>query len=149
MYKLIDHINSDGAILHVSLADNHNARLKVQIIVVKERVRSIEQSLPYVMCRALFIACILYFVSRSKLICKLDPGYKEFLTNKGKLLVKQDRALYGLYEAGLMWYRNLRGKLQAIGYECNEYDKSVFNKHDENEIQITVGIHVDCRNPLH
>ena len=35
MYKLIDHINSDEALLHVSPVDNHNARIEAQIEVVK------------------------------------------------------------------------------------------------------------------
>ena len=89
------------------------------------------------------VVYIIIEADMSKLICKLDPGYEEFLTNKGELLVKLDRALYGLCLAGLIWYRNLCGKLEAIGYECNEYDKYVFNKQDENGIQITVGVHVD------
>ena len=50
----------------------------------------------------------------AKLLCQLDPSYKNFLTNKGEVLVKLDRALYGLCEAGLKWYNNINGALEEI-----------------------------------
>ena len=59
----------------------------------------------------------------AKLLCRLDPAYKDFLTNKGEVLVKLGRALYGLCEAGLKWYNNITSALEEIGYTRNEYEK--------------------------
>ena len=42
-----------------------------------------------------------------------------------------------------MWYRNIRGALEEIGFEQNPYDKCVFNKLDKDGVQVTVAIHVD------
>jgi hypothetical protein len=79
----------------------------------------------------------------TKLLCEQDPTYKDFVTDKGEVVVQLDRALYGICEAGLMWYRNISSALFKLGYTCNEYDQCVFNKYDENGIQITIGLHVD------
>ena len=79
----------------------------------------------------------------TKLMCQLDPTYKDYLSNKGEVIVQLDRALYGICEAGLMWYKNISAALLAIGYVQNEYDQCVFNKVDPDGIQISIGIHVD------
>ena len=72
----------------------------------------------------------------TKLLCQLDPTYKDYLTNKGEVIVQLDRALYGICEAGLMRYKNISATLLAIGYVQNEYDQCVFNKVDPEGIQI-------------
>ena len=61
----------------------------------------------------------------------------------GATIVQLDRALYGICEAGLMWYKNISTTLLVIGYVPNEYDQCVFNKVDTEGIQICIGIHVD------
>ena len=67
-----------------------------------------------------------------KLLCQLDPSYRDFLMRNGEVVVELDRALYGLCEAGIMWYKNIRSALESIGYRRNNYDPCVFNKIDDS-----------------
>ena len=66
--KLLPYTNSEEIVVETSPPDNHDSHVEVQIKVIKERVRSIEHSLPYVKCRKLLIACVLYCVSRMNFV---------------------------------------------------------------------------------
>ena len=61
----------------------------------------------------------------TKLMCQLDPSYRAYITDKVKVIVELDHALYGICEAGLMWYKNIKGKLLTIEYFESEYDQCV------------------------
>ena len=52
------------------------------------------------------------------------------------------RAIYGMLEASLLWYRKFRGDLVKIGFEFNPYDPCVANRIVNNK-QHTVRFHVD------
>ena len=66
--KFLSYIKSEEIVVEISPPDNHNSHVEVQIKVIKERVRSTEHSLPYVMCMKLFIVCVLCYVSRMNFV---------------------------------------------------------------------------------
>jgi hypothetical protein len=59
------------------------------------------------------------------------------------LYVKLQKALYGLMQASLLFYRKLRKELEGYGFEINPYDPCVANKMTDAEKQLTVVWHVD------
>ena len=66
------------------------------------------------------------------------------VTERGKkvLYVVVLRAIYGMLEAAMLWYKELRRKLESIGFEMNPYDPCVANR-TVNKKQHTVRFHVD------
>ena len=53
-----------------------------------------------------------------------------------------ERAICGMLEAGLLWYRKLHGDLEELGFVFNPYDPCVANKMVRGN-QHTVRFHVD------
>ena len=78
----------------------------------------------------------------SRMMMKLDPGYEQFVDNKGCIVVRLDKALYGCVESAALWYENLSDTLGELGYVKNEYEACVYNK-SANGAQCTVAVHVD------
>ena len=76
------------------------------------------------------------------LILKKYPKYLPYANKKGELVVRLNRAMYGCIEAGLCWFRDIKGELERNGYTHNPYDPCVFNK-GVSPNQATVGLHVD------
>ena len=74
----------------------------------------------------------------SAIICKLDPSYSQYLDEKGCLVVRLLRALYGLIEAARLWYDHISNTLIECGYTKNAYDPCVFHKGKD-----IVTVHVD------
>ena len=52
------------------------------------------------------------------------------------------KAIYGMLQAALLWYKQFRADLEAIGFQFNKYDPCVANKMVEGK-QHTVRFHVD------
>ena len=59
------------------------------------------------------------------------------------LYVKLQKALYGLMQASLLFYRKLRKELKDFGFTVNPYDPCVANKDVGDGKQLTVIWHVD------
>ena len=59
------------------------------------------------------------------------------------LYVKLQKALYGLMQASLLFYRKLRKELEDFGFTVNPYDPCVANKDVGDGKQLTVIWHVD------
>jgi hypothetical protein len=79
----------------------------------------------------------------SELFCQLRPEYRRFLDEKGELVMKLDKALYGCVQSARLWYDTFAAFLGELGYTPNEKDCCVFNKYDANGVQCTVCFHVD------
>ena len=79
----------------------------------------------------------------SSMVCKIDKTYGEYMDDKGCVVVRLDKALYGCVESAALWYENLSGALKGFGYEKNKYEICVYNKRNKNGIQCTVAVHVD------
>jgi hypothetical protein len=69
-------------------------------------------------------------------------GYVVYENGKKVLYVIILKAIYGMLQAALLWYKKLRADLEAIGYTFNNYDPCVANK-IINGKQMTVRFHVD------
>ena len=52
------------------------------------------------------------------------------------------KAIYGMLQASLLWYRKLRKDLQSVGFIFNVYDACVANR-TKNKRQHTIRFHVD------
>ena len=59
------------------------------------------------------------------------------------LYVKLQKALYGLMQASLLFYRKLQRELEAYGFEINLYNPCVANKTTDGGKQLTVVWHVE------
>lgn len=85
----------------------------------------------------------------SSVLVRLDDGYKNYLSDKGELVVKLDKALYGCIQSAKLWYLHLKATLEELGFSINPNDECVFNRGVGEEQCIT--IHVDdllitCKN---
>jgi len=78
----------------------------------------------------------------AQLVAHWFPEYKPFIRADGKLIVKVERALYGLIQSALLWYRVLTGFLKENGFVANPIDLCVMNT-TRNGKQMTVVIYVD------
>ena len=79
----------------------------------------------------------------SKLLVEIDSTYEQFVTRDGTIIVKLDKALYGLVESARLFYEHLTGSLIKLGFAVNPYDVCVFNRLSEEGVQPTVCFHVD------
>jgi len=81
------------------------------------------------------------------ILCELDNIYNEYIVweNKGQdkvLYTHVTKALYGLLESAMLFYKKLVKDLQHNGFELNLYDPCVANKIVKGK-QMTVSWHVD------
>jgi Reverse transcriptase (RNA-dependent DNA polymerase) len=80
-----------------------------------------------------------------EMLIEIDPKYGQYAVyEKGKkiLYVVVLRAIYGMLQAALLWYKKFRGDLESIGFKFNPYDPCVANRMVNNK-QHTVLFHVD------
>ena len=68
--------------------------------------------------------------------------YVVFENGRKILYVVVLRAIYGMLQAALLWYKKFRKDLETIGFKFNNYDPCVCNR-DMNGKQHTVRFHVD------
>jgi len=59
---------------------------------------------------------------------KVAPEIKPYVDEKGRLLVKLTKAMYGTLDAAKIWYEKLTGVLKDMGFVPNEVDPCVLNK---------------------
>ena len=83
----------------------------------------------------------------AELMVQIDPKMyqKHIITSSkgGRLLyVRLSKALYGLLQSALLFYRKLRVELEDFGFTVNPYDPCVANK-IINDSQMTMAWHVD------
>ena len=80
------------------------------------------------------------------MLVQLSPEVygKHVVFEKGRkvLYVQVLRAIYGMLQASLLWYKKFRGDLEKKGFEFNPYDPCVANKVVESS-QHTIRFHVD------
>ena len=83
----------------------------------------------------------------AEMMVRIDPSlYREYTTYSDKgipmLYVRLNKALYGMLQAALLFYKELRGWLEDLGFEVNPYDPCMANTIVEGS-QITICWHVD------
>ena len=78
----------------------------------------------------------------TKFALEIKPDLKPFVDQRGKLLVKLDKALYGCVQSARLWYDTLTKFLKSKGFVHNEVDPCVMNK-GRGVNQVTIVIYVD------
>ena len=76
------------------------------------------------------------------ILAKVAPEIKPFVDEKGRLLAKLNKAMYGTLDAAKIWYEKLTGVLRSMGFEANSVDECVFNKTVKG-VQCTIMVYVD------
>jgi hypothetical protein len=73
---------------------------------------------------------------------KVAPEVKPFVDEKGRMLVKLNKAMYGTLDAAKLWYEKLTGVLRDMGFVPNAVDPCVLNKTVRGR-QCTILLYVD------
>jgi hypothetical protein len=80
------------------------------------------------------------------MLVKLNPEvygpYVVYEKNRKVLYVQVMRAIYGILEAAILWYKKFRGELEQKGFKFNPYDPCVANRTEKGS-QHTLLFHVD------
>lgn len=72
----------------------------------------------------------------------LRPEYRKYVRSNGTMLTRVKKALYGLPQAGLLWYKHLKKTLEEAGYRATSADTCVFTKNTSRSKSI-ICVHVD------
>lgn len=75
-------------------------------------------------------------------LVELRPEFAKYVRPNGTMLTRVKKALYGLPQAGLLWYKHLRKTLESIGYKATTADTCVFTKNNAHGKSI-IAVHVD------
>jgi hypothetical protein len=66
------------------------------------------------------------------MLVEIEPKvYEDFVVYKGKdkvLYIKMLRAIYGMLQSSLLYYKKFRKDIESIGFEVNPYDPCVANQ---------------------
>jgi hypothetical protein len=77
----------------------------------------------------------------SEILVGIRPDLRKYMYNE-QIYVKLNKPLYGLKEAGMMWYDTLKTYLNSLGYGSCTTDRCSFIKR-EGEKFVIICIHVD------
>ncbi len=75
-------------------------------------------------------------------ILEIAPEYQSYIQNVGTILLELEKSLYGLPEAGRVWFEHYARILMDLGYERSDYDKCCYKKRIDESL-ILVGTNVD------
>jgi hypothetical protein len=64
----------------------------------------------------------------TKIVVKLNPSYSIYVQANGAMIVRLDRMLYGMKEAGNLWHAKLFGCFTRAGFKLNAMDPCVIHK---------------------
>ena len=78
----------------------------------------------------------------AELMVEMDPEVKRFVEPRGTIVVKINKALYGLQESAKLWYDTLHKALERIGLHRSNYDHALFYQEVEGELIIVI-VYVD------
>eukprot|EP01033_Poteriospumella_lacustris_P011390 gene11390-8106_t len=78
----------------------------------------------------------------ASILTGIDNSYRQFLQRNGTILVNLHGALYGLPEAGKIWFNKLKSSLLRIGLKQSPEDPCLFNIR-EGKHSSTMVLHVD------
>ena len=76
----------------------------------------------------------------AKLFVQVDPSLAKFVTSKGTLFMRVDKALYGCIQSSALWQEKLTRTLIEMGFRISSYDRCVAVSADGSVI---VCFHVD------
>ena len=78
----------------------------------------------------------------TRFVMKACPECIPYVDHKGKMVVKLDKALYGLIQSAKLWYDKLCGVLEKMGFVKNPVDPCVLNR-GEGKHLCTLVVFVD------
>jgi hypothetical protein len=109
---------------------------------VKGRVWSTDVPAAYL--NALVLEEIVVCLGReiSRILVELFPDYGQYLRSDGTILVKLIRALYGLKQSALAWYKTLKTFLAEAGFKTCDQDRCVFHRRIGKKFCLVL-VHVD------
>ena len=68
----------------------------------------------------------------AEMLCKLAPEvytpYMEEINGQQVLYLIVHKAIYGMIQSPLLWYKKIRADLESQGFKVNPYDPCVANK---------------------
>ena len=64
----------------------------------------------------------------TRLIVETMPEYSNFVRPNGTMILKVEKAMYGLVESAWLWYKELERHLVNIGYTVSSSDRGLFFK---------------------
>jgi hypothetical protein len=76
------------------------------------------------------------------ILVQLRPDYETYVRPDRTMVVRLDKALYGLIESARIWFQTVAGTLLDMGFVQNPKDVCVFNKM-MGEHQLTIFLYVD------
>ena len=76
------------------------------------------------------------------ILSKMAPEIKPYIDDRGRVLVKLSKAMYGTLDAAKIWYEKLTSELKKMGFVPNAVDPCVYNK-DIAGKQCTILLYVD------
>ena len=79
----------------------------------------------------------------TNILVSIDKSYQKYVNEKGTVVVKLKKALYGCVESAKLWYDEISSDLMQLGYKVNPSDICVFNRTELDSTQTTLVIHVD------
>jgi hypothetical protein len=79
----------------------------------------------------------------TNILVSIDESYQKYVNEKGTVVVKLKKALYGCVESAKLWYDKISSDLTKLGYKVNPSDICVFNRIETDSSQTTLVIHVD------
>ena len=83
----------------------------------------------------------------TKLIAESMPEYTDFVRPNGTMILKVEKAMYGLVESACLWYKELERHLVGIGYTVSSSDRGLFYKavykHGNLVASNIASVHVD------
>jgi hypothetical protein len=74
----------------------------------------------------------------AELMVEMDPEVKRFVEPHGTVVVKINKALYGLQESAKLWYDTLHQALERIGLHRSNYDHALFYQEIQGELIIVI-----------
>jgi hypothetical protein len=78
----------------------------------------------------------------AKILVQIAPEYREYVDEKGSIIVRLKKSLYGCKQSSANWYRHIKGSLIKMGYLPNLYDPCVFTRVTGDEAS-TILLYVD------
>ena len=108
----------------------------------KRRLRSVDITGAYLECDMKDEVYMSLDPNVSAILCDINPTVKTFADNRGSVVVRLLKALYGCKQSGLLWYKKLCAFLIGENFIQNPYERCLFNK-TVGGIQISVCFHVD------
>jgi len=71
------------------------------------------------------------------------PYLGEYLDQQGRLVVKVDKAMYGLIQSAKLWYKELTRHLMSHGFQKCKSDERMLVKRMDNGEHIIILLYVD------